>query len=135
MKKIAFIILTMITMPSYATTMCAANDTVTVVLDPSIDSTGSVNQNYFDSATMICWAPYSYGRLEGQYACVNADTEKIVGGERYGGVCYVRITHPVLSLWVYAVNYGSAQNCNSYCGNRLRGDAILRTSLFGSITN
>ena len=36
MKKLILIMATLLTLPSYATTMCAANDTVAVVLDPTV---------------------------------------------------------------------------------------------------
>ena len=136
MKKIALALMLITTIPTYAgTTMCVANDTVAVVLDPSIDSTGNINQNYYDSQTMTCWAPYPYGILQGEYACTDSSVEKPVRGEKSGGICWHRMTHPALSVWTYVVNYGRLNSCTDFCGNRLRSDATLRNNLFHSISN
>ena len=133
MKKIAFIILTMITMPSYATTMCAANDTVAVILDPSIPS----KKYTTDSQTRAHIGEYSYGILKGQYACHDSKTIKPLGGELIGRYCWARLTHPVLSKWMFLYDYGDNNlgNCKQYCGTILHNNASIRENAFSSITN
>ena len=45
MKRIIMMLIMMITIPTYATTMCAANDTVAVVLDPSLSGTNHTSDD------------------------------------------------------------------------------------------
>ena len=67
MKKIVTIILTIITIPTYATTMCVKNDNVAVILDPSIKK---INQD--TDKTMSIWYTYfPYGIISGISACIN----------------------------------------------------------------
>ena len=158
MKKIALIILTMITIPSYATTMCAINDTVAVVLDPSVAGSASA----VDNSTGV-WTFFSpYGTMQGLAACINKSDDsynhvlkddrnndgiltKVIGNERYGQYCWLKIMHPVSSRWVLARNYGSQGGCNSLCfgtsdwfalgGLFNRNENSLKSKLFGSISN
>ena len=61
MKKILLILMMMLAMPVYATTMCAINDTTAVILDPSIVAT-----NYgYDTNLGTWWAQFSFGRVNG----------------------------------------------------------------------
>ena len=153
MRKIALVLMLITTIPTYATTMCAANDSVGIILDPNIAIKGySYNTNtwwiWSDS-----WTVYGVG------ACLNSSRGKGMGGavphlhdtdndgnehlvtgsEIYGRYCWCRLTHPVSSLWAFNYDYGSASYCASYCtnycGTNVRGFVALRAGLFGSITN
>ena len=106
------------TIPTYATTMCAINDTVAVVLDPSIGLTNRSSNN--TTGTWWVWGPY--GTVYGIGAILNDnkgfayirtvkhlhDTDNdgndhlVTGGEKYGRYCWCRLTHPVSSLWAFA---------------------------------
>ena len=154
MKKIALIILTMITIPTYAgTTMCAANDTVTVVLDPSVGDV--VLQNLL----LPMWtAKTPYGTISGTSACLSSNHNKsnyqmvknlyspnekgelkrVVGGERYGSYCWVKLTHPAVSSWVYYLDMGI--NCANHCPHYANEyfaftKEEVRSAMFGSIEN
>ena len=138
MKKIALIILTMITIPTYATTMCAKNDTVAVIIDPSVglDKTGTNT----DVGTWYIYFPY--GTMSGTFACINKGIgysagyiepllkddrgdgveEFVSGGERYGQYCWCRFTHPVVSRWVF---YGQLSNCAYSCASQCNGKPFL----------
>lgn len=139
------------TIPTHATTMCAANDTVVVVLDPSIpfngQSTTSTPEAWF------AWA--SYGTIRGISTCINHgggeryhlhdinnEGRNIVvsGGENYGKYCWCRLTHPASSLWHYHTSYSSASDCAygcyAKCSNDIKyGGKTIANSLFGSIEN
>ncbi len=154
MKKIFICVLTiMMTMSSYATTMCAADDTVAVVLDPSVSITSYTYDN-----TMGTWKAWSaQGTVHGISACLNSnqgksrggtvarltdtnnegETNLVVGSEKYGRYCWCRLTHPVSSLWAFGYDNGSASDCASYCtiycGAYVRDYAALRGGLFGSV--
>ncbi len=142
MKRILviFIMLCFVT-PLYATTMCASEDTTAVILDPSINGTGYKN----DSNTMTWNTTYPYGTIYGVAAClsVNGGTQGTInydldagGGEKEGGYCWCRMMHPASSRWVFNRS-DSASNCASdcagTCGHNARGNAALRSGLFGSV--
>jgi hypothetical protein len=153
MKKILLILMMMLAMPVYATTMCAVNDSVAVVLDPTI---GGNNYSY-DATLGTWWASFSYGTIRGISACLNSnkgksmggyvsqltdvdnngDTNLVVGSEKYGRYCWCKMTHPAASLWVFIYDRGSpascASNCAYYCGYGARADEALRVGLFGSV--
>ena len=155
MKKIALIILTMITLPTYATTMCAANDTVAVVLDPSISGI-----NYGYNSNDGSWVQvYSYGRVSGISACLssthgqvscqgavahlydtdnNGKTKLVTGSEFYGTYCWCRITHPVKSLWTYRSPRGNtcAATCAEDCAKTITaGYKGFREAMYRTISN
>ncbi len=134
MKKIALIILTLITNPTYATTMCAANNTVAVVLDPTISFT---NGHTYDKA-MFTWKAWSvYGTISGISACINkgqgysigtseahlrdinnsGENKLIKGTEKYGQYCWCKMTHPASSFWIFLRNYIDNETCYSNCVN------------------
>ena len=137
------------TTTSYATTMCAANDTVAVVLDPSITIT-----NYSKDDVMKTWWAWSpQGTVYGISAClssakgksqggsvarltdtINGETQLITGGETNGSYCWCRLTHPVSSLWVFRnSNSDCASGCANACGYYFRDYVALRRGLFGSV--
>ena len=154
MKKFLLIIAGLIiATPSYATTMCTINDSVGVVLDPSITIKG-----YSSNNTMGTWWAWSDSwTVYGVSACLNSNKGKgtggtvahlhdtdnngddhlVTGSEKYGRYCWCRLTHPVSSLWAFNYDYGSASSCASYCtsdcGYRVQYGAALRAGLFGSV--
>ena len=153
MKKIALILMLISTIPTHATTMCTINDSVGVVLDPSITIKG-----YSSNETMGTWWAWSDSwTLYGISACLNSNRGKSMGGtvphlhdtdndgndhlvtgsEKYGRYCWCRLTHPVSSLWAFLYDLRSASNCASgcayYCGLYVYNNAAWREGLFGSI--
>lgn len=139
----------MITIPTYATTMCAANDTVAVVLDPSLSITNYTQDNtaytfsfwnaqgtYYGIAACLSSAK---GKGQGGYVSrltdtINGETKLITGGERNGNVCWCRLTHPVSSLWVVTFTLPDCElSCAKYCGLYSRSYASIRGGLFGSV--
>ena len=146
---------------SYATTMCARNDTVVVSLDSQTSGTGNGN----DAIEWTWFSTFSYGRVSGEATCLSAaeglgrtgamgayygtgeysstfiDTVKGLqdydadGAERR--YCWCKMTHPAVSRWVFYYDGGSASNCASNCadgcGNGVRRRADLRSGVFGSV--
>lgn len=130
MKKF-LLISVLLTIPAYATTMCAQNDTVAIILDPSLP----LSNSGFNSDLGDWWATGSYGTVYGISACLNkgarkqeavsdltdtdnnGETKKVVGSEKYGRYCWCKLTRPVSSLWVYINDYGSTEKCVSVFGN------------------
>ena len=138
MKKVMMIICAMMAIPSsYASTMCVANDTVAVVLDPSINGT-----DYTYDATNMKWTTmFDYGNISGDALCsttsgsyATTGTPNESGGGQY---CWCRASHPVASLWVFYHDYGSsdgcAANCALYCAAYVRDGAAFRAGMFGSV--
>ena len=127
MKKILVVLIGLIIIaPTYATTMCAANDTVAVVLDPSISISGISDDGI--NGTWKAWS--SFGTFYGISACLNHtqhsyhlydtnnnETKKVVGTERYGRYCWCRLTHPVSSLWFYSPDGNRGEACAYACAN------------------
>lgn len=153
MKRVMILLaMLIITVPVHATTMCAANDTVAVVLDPSLGIT-----NYSRNDTMgTWWAWNAQGTVYGISACLNSnqgksrggtvarltdtnngETNLVVGSEKYGRYCWCRLTHPVSSLWAFINDHGSAarcaSNCTYDCGDNFRNSGALRVGLVGSV--
>ena len=142
MKRIliALIILCVAT-PLHATTMCAAEDTTAVILDPSIGGTGYKS----DTNTMTWNTTFPYGTIYGVAAClsVNGGTQGTInydldagGGEKEGGYCWCKMTHPASSRWVFNNSSSAshcASNCASYCARDAHSNAALRSGLFGSV--
>ena len=154
MKKICiFLVLITMAIPVHATTMCAANDTVAIVLDPSLSIT-----NYNKNVTMgTWWAWNTQGTVYGISACLNSthgksrggtvarltdtdnngNTNLVTGSETYGRYCWCRLTHPVSSLWAFNRDRNSAADCAANCANRCGDDFkssdALRSGLISSV--
>ena len=142
MKKILIILIMLcVATPLHATTMCAAEDTTAVILDPSISGTSMS----YDEITMTWSTTYPYGTIYGVAAwlSVNGGTHGTInydldagGGEKEGGYCWCKMTHPASSRWVFTSST-SASNCASACARNCaayaRGNAALRSGLFGSV--
>ena len=152
--KIIFItILTIISVPSYAgIQMCSKDDTVTVVLDASLELTETAsykNISAWKAKLFHSGTSNRAGVIQGRSACLadkdnnsgyngntydvltNNNGEVIVaGGGSDGGVCCCRITHPIMSKW-YCINhdYNCSNNCPGHCAS-LSGNA--RAQLFNS---
>ena len=155
MRKIGVLMMMLMVLPSYAANMCSAQDTVTVILDPSIGG-----KSYTNNAQQGTWSTvFDYGTVHGIMACLNSNhgkgqggwvanltdtdnndvTKPVVGFERYGKYCWCKMTHPVASRWVFRSDYGSASicasNCAYYCGHDVRIYEAMRAGLFGSVAN
>ena len=134
-------------MVAHATTMCATDDTIAVVLDPMINgSSNSYNADLFEWNTT-----FSYGTVFGIATCVDtagssnqvvaelksSDGTVATGGERSGRYCWCQMTHPARSRWVFRTAFGSVGNCGSgcagLCGNNVRSDSGFRSAVFGSL--
>ncbi|MBD5400164.1 hypothetical protein HDR61_00225 [bacterium] len=139
----------LLTCPSMATTMCAADDTVSVVLDPLVAGTNhSYNTELFEwSATFpfgTVWGIATCVETTGKYG-VAADGDLIdsatgdvaTGGERTGPQCWCQMTHPLLSRWVFRETFASVDSCRSdcanYCGYYVRSSSAMRGGVFGSV--
>ena len=155
MKQLFFIFMLIITTPLYATTMCAKNDTVVVILDPS--ENGISNSNKADNYTGTWSARFSYGTVAGISAClnkggsylgynnvaelkdtINGETKLVVGTERYGMYCWCKMTHPTVSFWTFLAGRGNSYNCANGCAGACADDTVrtraLREGMFGSIS-
>lgn len=148
MKKIILIIAMFVAMPSYATTMCTANDTVAVVLDPSISITGYKNDN--DAGTWSAWS--AQGTFHGIGTCLNrgysrgswtavprltdtdnnGNTNLVAGSERYGRYCWCKLTHPVTSLWTFFTDEWCG-SCPYYCAYYFYANSNARRVMFNSV--
>lgn len=148
MKKLIIIIALMVPMVAPGATMCSKNDTITIMLDPSIGGTGYS----YSQAQSTWWTWFTYGTVRGISACLSSaygksmggtvsdlhdNNELVIGGETNGQYCWCRMTHPALSLWAFRYDGGSAShcaaNCAYYCGYNVRDSSVLRAGLFGSV--
>ena len=131
-----------------AATMCSKNDTITIMLDPSITGDGYS----YSTARSEWWTWFSYGTIRGISACLSSNygksrggyvadlhdnNELVIGGEKNGEHCWCKMTHPAASLWVFYGTYSSASdcaiNCARDCGNSVRNRSDMRSGLFGSV--
>lgn len=147
MKKILMIcIILLASLRAHATTMCVANNSLAIVLDPQVDGT-----SYSYNADLYEWyAVFPYGTVAGIATCVGtsggAPTDTLIddetgdfvtGGERTGNYCWCRMTHPVKSRWVYRYTASAVDNCGSTCANscgfNVRNDVSFRRPMFGSV--
>ena len=151
MKKLILIIALIMPMMAQAATMCSKNDTITIMLDPSVGN--STNSTYgYSTANSTWWTAFPYGTVRGISACLSSNygkslggavadlhdnNELVVGGETNGEHCWCKMTHPAASLWVFYSTYSSASDCAYYCasrcGSNVRGDSAMRSGLFGSV--
>lgn len=151
MKKLIIIIAMILPMALPAATMCSKNDTITIVLDPSIGGT-----NYTSSSSTFKWSAWlPYGTVRGIAACLSSgygksrggtvvdlhdNGELVVGTETNGSYCWCRMTHPALSLWTFSYNYETDSKCESNCAlncgyytKAASGVPELRRGLFSSV--
>ena len=160
MKKIVLILSIFVTIPTFATEMCARNDTVVIPLDSNVNGTSNGN----NAAEATWWAIFNYGRIYGLATCLsaaeggkpsgsmgvytNADGKMLPQDEALAGrtgkdadgndrgYCWCKMTHPASSRWVFR-NSDSASSCASACANDCaiyaRSRAALRSGLFGSV--
>lgn len=132
-----------------ATTMCATDDTLAIVLDPVINGTAhSYNTDLFEWS-----ATFSYGTVWGIATCVDtsgtsntaveelrdSNGEIATGGERTGKYCWCQLSHPAKSRWVFRSAYSSVavcrSNCANYCAHNVRSNSAFRTGVLGSLGN
>ena len=124
--------------PALAVSVCAKNELVTVVLDPSIGG-----NSYTYSNTTGSWQTvFSYGTVTGISACLTTGGSygvanqniDAVGGETLGGNCWCKMTHPMASAWVFSNSRSfCASDCADVCGYRVQLYAAFRSGLFGSV--
>ena len=155
MKKIImFLCLAVFIIPTYAVDMCVSDDTVAVVLDPNV----AIDSRSYDDAKSEWRANAGYGTVVGVSACIGTrlqwtyttydgvlqvNNNVVVGGERTGESCWCKITHPVVSKWVYICEGTScgtgtpcAVSCTYACSNVFKDNrSEIRKLLFGSVTN
>ena len=148
MKKLLILIALIIPTILPAATMCSKDDTITIMLDPSINGT-----NYsYNTAQSTWWTWFPYGTIRGISACLSSNygkslggyvadlhdnNELVVGGETNGAHCWCKMTHPAASLWVFDYTFSSASACAyycaNYCGDSVRSNSVMRSGLFGSV--
>ena len=143
MKKLCAVLMMIISVPAFATTMCALNDTTAIILDPIVKGT----TYSYDAASMTWNTTFPYGKVYGIGACISTSgtlgvanaSVTAAGAERDGRYCWCKMTHPVASRWVFGNDSGSASNCASNCardcGFIVQNYEAMRAGLFGSVAN
>jgi len=126
-----------------ANTMCVTNDNTNIILDPSIEGTGST----FDEQSATWSVTFSYGTISGIASCNSLSgivgtaypqyNNQITQGYQQNQLhCWCRITSPVRSAWVFENPYPSPSDCAvycvRYCGIRVRDYIDFRRVFFGS---
>lgn len=161
MKKILIIInIIMFIIPTYAVDMCASNNAVTVVLDPSSTANSEQRKTYQETNTWVV-TPSTGGIISGTAACLTFvpdsqiyssgyaysgilkdNDQEVVGGERNGSYCWCKMTHPAVSAWVYFYGGGcnnSFSTCLNGCVSRWQSNdqqyKQFRVAMYGSIKN
>ena len=75
------------------------------------------------------------GSSTGQTA-TELDTSFTVDDNKY---CWCKMTSPAVSRWVFSLSFPSAghcvRDCSWYCAGRVRLNAVLRSALFGSMSD
>ena len=151
MKKVMMIIALMIPITGWGATMCSKNDTITIMLDPSVGNESNSTYGY-STAQSTWWTAFPYGTIRGISTCLSSNYGKsrggyvadlhdngelVVGGETNGEHCWCKMTHPAASLWVFCYTFSSASDCADYCarfcGYYVRSLSVMRSGLFGSV--
>ncbi len=149
MKKLFLALFVLLAAPALATTICAEDDIIAIVLDPEV---AGIDYKYMSS--LFEWnVTFPYGQVWGIATCVDTsgtlnvavdelragDGEIATGGERKGPNCWCQMTHPALSRWVVRHAFGSVDdcrlNCASSCGSIGRHNVSFRAVVFGSLGN
>ena len=156
MRKIIFLIALVLPICTYATDMCARDDTMVLVLDKSASCPGysSNQQEWIWSKTC------QYGRIAGDATCLSLNeglgqtrqgayygageyantlitTKSGLSGQDVDGnerkYCWCRMTHPLMSVWVLYGTTPSACNnvCAQYCA--VLAQAVMVSGWFDSI--
>lgn len=106
-------------------------------IDPNINGSSYT----YDEEDKTWRVIFSYGTISGTALCSitlsssSTPDESNVGDIRY---CWCRITHPVLSHWVFFADFGSSLSCSMVCAERcgyiVRNNyANMRSKLFDSV--
>ena len=138
--------------PVAASTICAEDDVIAIILDPTINKTSS-NAVSINAELMEWGTTFPYGSIWGVAACIgvagstgsenltDSNGELVVGGERTGKYCWCQMRHPVRSRWVFLNTYGSADACRTGCvnycgcGSNVSSCAQMWLDMFGSVGN
>ena len=149
----------MFIIPTYAVDMCASNNAVTIVLDPSSTAYSEQRKTYPETNTWVA-TPGTGGIISGTAACLTFvpdsqtystgyaysgilkdNDQEVVGGERNGNYCWCKMTHPAVSAWVYFYGGGcpSISTCLSGCVSKWQDNSTsnkqFRVAMYGSIKN
>lgn len=127
MKKLLILcILAFMAAGANAATLCAADNTIPIVLNPEINGT-SASRNQASGEFSVT---FPYGTIYGISTCVSTSgsiggTKKtlvdtvsgkvVTGYEELGQYCWCQITHPVKSYWVMFYSSSSTSSCVSAC--------------------
>lgn len=144
MKKILVLcIFVLMSMHANASTLCAADNTIPIVLNPEI---GRTSYKYNDAPGEFS-ITFPYGTIYGVGTCVSTKpnngndlrktlvdttTGKVVTGrEELGQYCWCQITHPVKTYWMPSYNHSETLSCVSGCAS----DCVLNSSIYSFIYN
>ena len=131
MKKIVTIILTIITIPTYATTMCVKNDSVAIVLPTNMDGTSSSYNNKDWSWSTV----FPYGTIYGWASCTSGGIPTKIK-QKDGVQCFCKIIHPVVSKWVHIMAHGGCTSlCPTICADYIKTEYEKRENIFATIKN
>lgn len=129
MKKLFAFILCFGTMPVWAANMCVKNDTVMVVLDPTIWATSA---NVTSNVAERTWsAKHSYGTISGISGCYTKPStntpliptnQSAISQASTGSGCYCKMLRPAISQWVYI----PCPNCTTETQCGPNGECVRR---------
>ncbi len=126
------------TTATYAGTMCSNNDYLTVVLDPTIAGT----THTYDAGAMTWKTVFPYGNVSGVAVCNDTSgswgvSTTVEMQETGGVVCWCKMTHPAVSLWVFRDEHSSssacADDCANFCGYTVQNFTGFRSGVFSSV--
>ena len=129
-RCLAFLLFIIIPYNSFAVDACVENDSVTIVLDASINGTNRDYVRYTKEFTVN----FPYGTVSGIGACLSADYQwnsdktiltddgaTVVGGENNGSYCFCKTVYPIVTRFFGPIKdpagYASTgENCHEHCG-------------------
>lgn len=140
-NKIILLFCAIIVSPAYSLDMCVENNSVAVVLDPTVTPKSSGSSIHAGTSTFKINT--DYGILTGVSACLTSNygianyynvykgalkenNKLVVGGEKTGRYCWCKLTHPVSSLWVYIADNTNADTCSrsEYCLTQCKNNLL-----------
>lgn len=161
MKRFFVIIFALLPIYANATDMCARDDTMVLVFDKDVGSSGAG----YNATEWTWWVNFPYGRIAGEVTCLSAaeglgrtsgqgvyygtgdysktfiEVEPGLKGTDSDGndrkYCWCKMTHPVSSRWVFNAIYSDSSVCASSCALRcsdsVRDRSAMRGGMFNSV--
>ncbi len=123
--------------------LTCSSGTYNIGFDQCIDPTIEGTSHTYSAANMTWKTVFPYGNVSGVAVCNDTSGSSWGGSttvemQETGGVmCWCKMTHPAVSLWVFG-HVGSSSSdcadfCVAHCGSNVRTGSNFRSGVFSSV--